>query len=270
MIFSHPSSFSISVCSKCFLCVSHSFVELWNPVREPCTDLSLRRPFSQRKPDLWLISRSTRRNWTDQFVSLRALCPSVHPLLVILLPSSPPFFSLPSSEIVFLTSVGPSLFPAIKTGPGGRRCLENVVIIAQTHTYTHRQGPLSSSLVNDAPNLARSRNESKVSSHHHHHHHHSSAGPWLSPSHIICSRENIIFFCQASFSLPLFSLLLTCAVILSFHILLHLYLFCSHCKLPLVSFFFPHFSLCVCLLLFLLNTRSLPTFLFFFHGQTGL
>lgn len=119
------------------------------------------------------------------------------------------FFSLPSSEIVFLTSVGPSLFPAIKTGPGGRRCLENVVIIA--HTHTHMQGPLSSSLVNDAPNLARSRNESKVSSHHHHHHHHSSAGPWLSPSHIICSRENIIFFCQASLSLslPLFSLLLT-------------------------------------------------------------
>lgn len=101
------------------------------------------------------------------------------------------FFSLPSSEIVSLTSVGPSLFPAIKTGPGGRRCLENVVIIA--HTHTHTQGPLSSSLVNDAPNLARSRNESKVSSHHHHHHH-SSAGPWLSPSHIICSRENIFFF----------------------------------------------------------------------------
>lgn len=73
------------------------------------------------------------------------------------------------------------------------------------HIRTHMQGPLSSSLVNDAPNLARSRNESKVSSHHHHHHH-SSAGPWLSPSHIICSRENIIFFCQphppSVFSLP--------------------------------------------------------------------
>lgn len=202
--------------------------ELWNPVRETCTDHGLRRPFSLRKPDLWLIPRSTRRKWTGRSVSLRALCPSAHTPLVIFLPSSPPVFSLPSSEIVFLTSVGPSLFPAIKTGPGGRRCLENVVIIA--HTHTHMQGPLSSSLVNDAPNLARSRNESKVSSHHHHHHHHSSAGPWLSPSHIICSRENIIFFCQASFCLPLFSFLLTCAVILSFHIFLRFYLFCSHCK----------------------------------------
>lgn len=42
-------------------------------------------------------------------------------------------------------------------------------------TYTHTQGPLYSSLVNDAPNLARSRNESKVSSHHHHHHHSSAS-----------------------------------------------------------------------------------------------
>lgn len=119
-----------------------------------------------------LISRSTRRG---RSVSLRALGPSAHPLLVIFSPQALCFFffPFPSSEIVLLTSVGPSLFPAIKTGPGGRRCLENVVIIAHTHTHIHTQGPLSSSLVNDAPNLARSRNESKVSSHHHHH---SSAG----------------------------------------------------------------------------------------------
>lgn len=173
-----------------------TFSELWNPVREACADLSLRRPFSQRKPDLWLISRSTHRNWTGQSASLCGLSVPLHTPFWSFF--SPQALSLPSSEIVFLTSVGPSLFPAIKTGPGGRRCLENVVIIA--HTHTHTQGPLSSSLVNDAPNLARSRNESKVSSHHHHHHH-SSAGPWLSPSHIICSRENIIFFCQTSPSL---------------------------------------------------------------------
>lgn len=81
------------------------------------------------------LSGTTQTDWMGQSVRLRARCPSAHPFLVILLPS---FFSLPYAEIVLLTSVGPSLFPAIKTGPGGRRCLENVVIIAHTHT---RRGP---------------------------------------------------------------------------------------------------------------------------------
>lgn len=128
------------------------------------------------------------------------------------------------------------------------------------HIHTHTQGPLSSSLVNDAPNLARNRNESKVSSHHHHHHHHSSAGPWLSPSHIICSRENIIFFSVKLFlCVSLFSLLLTFAVFLSFHIIPCLYLFCSHCKSLPISSLFP-LSPSVCVLLFLLDTHFLSTF----------
>lgn len=197
MIHSHPSRISISDA------VQNALSELWNPVQEACMDLSLRRPFSQ---ECQISGSSVVQCATLGQASLWACGLSVPPHTPFWSSFSPHalrFFPLPSSEIVFLTSVGPSLFPAIKTGPGGRRCLENVVIIA--HTHTHMQGPLSSSLVNDAPNLARSRNESKVSSHHHHHHH-SSAGPWLSPSHIICSRENIIFFCQASLPPSVFSL----------------------------------------------------------------
>lgn len=87
----------------------------------------------------------------------------------------------------------PIPFPSYKNRPRWPKMLRECGYYC---TYTQTQGPLWSSLVNDAPNLAR-RNESKVSSHHHHHHH-SSAGPWLSPSHIICSRENIIFSVMGS------------------------------------------------------------------------
>lgn len=66
-----------------------------------------------------------------------SLCtpPSGHPQALHFFPS--PIFqnSLPNE-------CWPIPFPAIKTGSGGRRCLENVVIIAYTHTLTYAEAPL--------------------------------------------------------------------------------------------------------------------------------
>lgn len=134
--------------------------------------LNLRRPFSQGKTK----SLAHLRDWMGQSVSLRALCPSAQPRLVILRPLSPPFFfPLPSSEIVSLTRK-PFPIPSYKNRRWWQKMLRECGYYC-IYAHTHFQGPFSSSLVNDAPNLAVCTNESKVSSHHSlHHHHYSLAG----------------------------------------------------------------------------------------------
>lgn len=112
--------------------VSYSFTVVKSCLGSLCTSLG---PSGARKSQIHCSSLSTCHNWMN---SSGSLCghslpphtpPSGHPQPVTF------FFYQPIFRNSLPNECWPIPFPAIKTGSGGRRCLENVVIIAYTHTY---------------------------------------------------------------------------------------------------------------------------------------
>lgn len=141
MIFSRNiQPFHFCHCSQGFLSVSHSFRIVKSCPGSLCGSQSPEAIFPEKAKSFAHLSLNMSQLDGPVCGPLRALCPSAHPLLVILKPSI--FFPSPIFQNSLPNECWPIPFPAIKTGSGGRRCLENVVIIAYTHTHTYAEAPL--------------------------------------------------------------------------------------------------------------------------------